>query len=281
MKIIFMGTPDFAVPALHSLLNSDHKVIAVYTQPPRPKGRGMQIQKSPVHQIADANNIPVFTPKSLRKSEDEQQKFAALNADIAVVAAYGLLLPKSVLDAPTYGCINIHASLLPRWRGASPIQHAIWKGDSKSGVTIMQMEEGLDTGPMIMSGETVISPTTTASQLHDALSLMGGTLILDTLHMIEKHGNIQSTPQNDDAATYAPILSKSDGHIDLTRPAIDIDRQVRALNPWPGTYITGPKGRIKILKSHVGPDDKIVIDLLQPEGKKPMDVVSAKNGGYL
>lgn len=280
MRIIFMGTPDFAVPALQSLIDSDHDVIAVYSQPPRPKGRGMQVQKSPVHKLADHYDIPVHTPKSLRKSEDEQAIFADLNADIAIVAAYGLLLPKSVLEAPKFGCINIHASLLPQWRGASPIQHAIWKGDDVSGVTIMQMEEGLDTGPMILKGQTAISKTTTAQDLHDALSSMGGTLVLDALSAIERDGIITSEPQDDALATYAPMLKRSDGEIDEQAPAIETDQQIRALNPWPGTFVIGKKGRLKVLKAHIE-NNQVVYDVIQPEGKKPMDITSARNGGYI
>jgi methionyl-tRNA formyltransferase len=281
MKIIFMGTPDFAVPALQALIDSDHDVIAVYSQPPRPKGRGMQVQKSPIHTLADTYGIDVHTPKSLKdKYPDDQDIFVNLNADIAVVAAYGLILPSRILSAPKYGCINIHASLLPRWRGASPIQHAIWKGDDTSGVTIMQMEEGLDTGPMIAKGETEITSTTTAQQLHDSLSVMGGDLILQVLSDIDKNKSIASIPQDDTYATYAPMLKKSDGEINLNATAIEIDRHVRALNPWPGTYVDGLKGRVKILKAHIE-SDKLVYDLVQPEGKKPMDFQSAINGGYL
>lgn len=281
MRIIFMGTPDFAVPALQTLIDSDHHVIAVYSQPPRPKGRGMQIQKSPVHILADTYGIDVHHPKSLKdKFENDQDIFVNLNADIAIVAAYGLILPTHILNAPKHGCINIHASLLPKWRGASPIQHAIWKGDSTSGVTIMQMELGLDTGPMITTGETVITHTTTAQDLHDELSNIGGDLILKTLSQIANDGHIQATPQNNNHSTYAPMLKKTDGAINTGANALEIDQQIRGLNPWPGTYITGLKGRVKILKAHIE-NDELIYDLVQPEGKKPMDAQSAKNGGYL
>lgn len=275
-----MGTPDFAVPALQALIDSAHQVVAVYSQPPRPKGRGMEVQKSPVHQLAEAHGIPVHYPKSLRKSEDEQKIFADYNADIAVVAAYGLLLPKAVLEAPKYGCLNIHASLLPRWRGASPIQHAIWKGDDKSGVTIMQMEEGLDTGPMILRDETSIAADTTAQQLHDNLSMMGGSLIVTVLGKIERDGRIDAEMQDDSLSTYAPLLKKEDGLINEAASALETDRQIRALNPWPGTYTHGLKGRIKILSAHLD-NNHLIYDVVQPEGKKPMDLVSAKNGGYI
>lgn len=278
MKIIFMGTPDFSVPALQTFIDSnDHDVIAVYTREPKPKGRGMQLQKSSVHQLADAYGIDVHTPKSLKKSVEEQEKFAALNADVAIVAAYGLLLPKAVLDAPKYGCLNIHGSLLPRWRGASPIQHAVWKGDKTSGITIMQMDEGMDTGDMILKVETPITTDTTAQSLFDDLSQMGGGAVLQALNQID---TIQPEKQDDTLATHSPMLKKSDGEINMDDAAHEIDCQIRGLNPWPGTFVQGPKGRVKILKAHVNGDD-IVFDLVQPEGKKAMDHKSAQNGGDL
>lgn len=282
MRVIFMGTPDFSVSALEALIQSDnHDVVAVYTQPPRPKGRGMQVQKSPVHLVADTHNIPVHTPKSLKdKFADEQDIFINYNADVAVVAAYGLILPNRILQAPTHGCINIHASLLPKWRGASPIQHAIWKGDTVSGVTIMKMDVGLDTGDMILKGETPITNTTTAQELHDALSTMGANLILKTLDAAEQNSYINGEAQDDSQSTYAPMLKKSDGEINPQAPIQEIDQQIRALNPWPGTFTQGLKGRVKILKAHID-GDSLVYDLVQPEGKKPMDLKSAQNGGYL
>jgi len=281
MRLVFMGTSDFAVPALQALIDGSHDIICVYTQPPRPKGRGMQVQKSPVHLLAEAYSIDVRTPKSLRRDVQAQKDFIDLNADLAVVAAYGLLLPKDVLDAPVHGCINIHASLLPRWRGASPIQHAIWKGDDKSGVTIIKMEEGLDTGDMIIKGETPILSDMSAGDLHDILSQIGAKLISQVLDIITRTGGVQSEKQDDTLSTYAPLLKKEDGLIDHAITAIETDRQIRALNPWPGTYMQGPKGRVKILKAHIGTDSTLVYDLVQPDGKKPMDPVSAKNGGYL
>mgnify|MGYP000411976149 CR=1 FL=1 len=278
MRVIFMGTPDFAVPALRALIDSNsHDVIAVYTREPKPKGRGMEMQKSAVHMVADAHNIPVYTPKSLKKSAEAQAEFTALNADVAIVAAYGLLLPKAVLDAPKYGCLNIHGSLLPRWRGASPIQHAIWKGDDVSGITIMQMDEGMDTGDMIHKVEVPITHETTAESLFEELSFLGGQTILNVLRDID---DIHPEPQDDAFATHAPMLQKTDGEIDMMASAEEIDRQIRALNPWPGTYVHGLKGRVKILKAHLE-GGALVLDLVQPEGKKPMDYQSAKNGGYL
>jgi methionyl-tRNA formyltransferase len=302
LRIVFMGTPDFAVPALQALIDSPHDVIAVYSQPPRPKGRGQQTQKSPVHILADAHGIPVYTPKSFKKDPDAVAQFKSLQADVAVVAAYGLILPLSVLDAPKYGCLNIHASLLPRWRGASPIQHAIWKGDATSGVTIMRMEEGLDTGPMLLKQEISITGMTTPA-LHDALSAMGGGMILRVLNDIAEHELKLGDIQDEANSLYAPLLKKEDGRIDWTQSADAIDRQVRALNPWPGTFTMSAKGqRLKILQGKPVPatgtaDSGAVMSRdgtiacgggtsyrllqVQPDNAKPMDAASAVNGGYL
>lgn len=296
LRVIFMGTPDFSVPALRAIAGA-HDVAAVYAQPPRPAGRGHQIQKSAVHMAADALGIPVHTPKNFRDDADKQT-FAGHNADVAVVAAYGLILPKAVLDAPKYGCINIHASLLPRWRGASPIQHAIWKGDAESGVTIMQMEQGLDTGPMLLKGAVAITPDTTASTLHDALSQMGGELILQTLAGIE---NLTPEKQDDAQTTYAPMLTRDMGTINWADDAANIDRQIRALTPWPGTLTTAGGKRLKILAAQLAETtqnaapgtllDKtglvacghgaLRLTRVQPDGGKPMDVNAAINGNYL
>ena len=296
-----MGTPDFAATALRSLLESDHRVIAVYSQPPRPKGRGQQVQKSPVHELADRNNIPVYTPQNF-KSDEAIKEFQALNADIAVVAAYGLILPKIILDSPTHGCLNIHGSLLPRWRGAAPIQRAIETGDEESGITIMQMNEGLDTGPMIMEEATPITDRTTAQSLHDTLADIGGRLIVKTLDILADKNMLCHTPQDNEKATYAHMLKKEDGRIDWTKPAIEIDRKIRAFTPWPGTYCFNANGkRLKVIQaalSDAGTDqpagsitgtggvacgDGIVLTLqkIQPDNKKPMDMASALNGGYI
>ncbi|CEF42136.1 methionyl-tRNA formyltransferase [Acetobacter senegalensis] len=231
MRIIFMGTPDFAVPALHALHAAGHEIAAVYTQPPRPAGRGKALRASPVHQAAETLGLPVRHPVSLRKNTDEWAAFAAFQADVAVVAAYGLILPQSMLDIPRLGCLNIHASLLPRWRGASPIQSAILAGDTESGVTIMQMEAGLDTGPMLLRGSVPINGQTTASSLHDALSALGGTLIVQALA-----DQPPATPQPEDGVTYAQKLTREDGRINWQESAIAIDRRIRALTPWPGTF---------------------------------------------
>lgn len=231
MRLIFMGSPDFAVPALHALIKAGHDIVAVYTQPPRPAGRGKSLRRQPVHEAADALNIPVRTPERLRHNKEELAIFQSFNADAAIVAAYGLLLPEAILNAPRLGCLNIHASLLPRWRGASPIQSAIRAGDEKSGVCIMQMDKGLDTGAVILSEATPITPTDTAGSLHDKLAESGGRLIVRAL---AEHPTPR--PQDDAQSCYAPRLERKDGHIDWTRPAHEIERQIRAFIPWPGSY---------------------------------------------
>lgn len=301
LRIIFMGTPDFAAVALGALINSSHEVVAVYSQPPRPKGRGHHVQKSAVHELADAHNIPVFTPKSLKTAE-EQEIFAGHNADIAVVAAYGLLLPQAVLGAPKYGCLNIHASLLPRWRGASPIQRAIWAGDAQSGVTIMQMDKGLDTGDMIAKVAVDLDDTMTASSLHDNLAEKGAALTLTVLDRIAAHGKPKAEKQDEALVTYAHLLTKEDGKIDWSQSAQEIDRQIRALTPWRSVYTGNDRDRIKILSAQVlgekssesagfvlsrdglvvcGGGSVLKILKIQPAGKQAMDFASAVNGGYI
>jgi methionyl-tRNA formyltransferase len=301
LRIVFMGSPDFAVPPLQSLIDRDAHIIAVYTQPPRPKGRGHLLQKTAVHTLAESCQIPVYHPASL-KSDKEQHHFKRLEPDIAVVAAYGLILPRAVLNTPRYGCLNIHASLLPRWRGASPIQHAIWYGDQESGVSIMQMEPGLDTGPTILKQSTPITSRTYAQSLHDELANMGADMIPELLNKIEAGTAPSATPQSEDMATYAPLLTKEDGRIDWMQRAEQIDRQIRALNPWPGTWSELDRKRIKILEACIGdhvssqlpgtlidPEGLIAcgrqttlkITRLQPEGAKAMDVKAAINGHYL
>jgi methionyl-tRNA formyltransferase len=242
MRLIFMGTPDFAVPALAALIDAGHDVVCVYSQPPRPAGRGQREQPSPVQVFAEGRGIDVRYPVSL-KTADAQAEFAALNADVAVVAAYGLILPKAVLAAPRLGCINIHASLLPRWRGAAPIQRAILAGDSETGVTIMQMDEGLDTGPMLVTGTVPIGPETTASDLHDALAEMGGGLIVRIL----AEDLPEAVPQPEDGATYAPKLDRAEGRIDWSEDAAALDLKIRALNPWPGVWCEQDGARLRVL----------------------------------
>ena len=300
LRVAFMGTPGFSVSALRALHESAHEVIGVYSQPPRPKGRGQKIQNSPVHEFAAQQNIPVFTPKTL-KTTQAQEEFASLGADIAVVAAYGLLLPKAVLVAPKFGCLNIHASLLPRWRGASPIQQAILAGDSETGVTIMQMDEGLDTGPMILKESVAINGTTTATSLHDDLATLGASMITRVLDDIAKNGAPRAILQDNAQSTHAPLLKKEDGKIDWNQSVATIDRQVRALNPWPGAWCMHRSERLKILVAQntsektdrapgtifsragdVACSGGSVLRILkiQPHNAKAMDFTSALNGSY-
>jgi len=234
LKIIFAGTPDFAAVALQSLLDSQHEIIAVYTQPDRPAGRGRKLTASPVKALALEHDIPVYQPVSL-KDEAAQQELIELQADIMIVVAYGLILPEIILAAPQYGCLNIHASILPRWRGAAPIQRAILAGDQATGVTIMQMDKGLDTGDMLLINRCAINPGDTASSLHDQLALMGGTAIMQTLADIEAH-RLQPQAQDDAQATYAHKLDKQEAQIDWHQDADDIVRKIQAFNSWPVAY---------------------------------------------
>jgi methionyl-tRNA formyltransferase len=226
-----MGSPDFSVPALRALHDAGHEIAAVYCQPPKPAGRGQKETPCPVHRAALELGLPVRHPARLKRDEAAHAAFAALDLDVAVVAAYGLILPKAMLDAPRRGCLNIHASLLPRWRGAGPIQAAILAGDNQTGITIMRMEEGLDTGPMLLAEAVPITPATTTPALHDALAALGARLILRALAE-----NPAATPQPEEGVTYAPKLAKEDGRLDWTQPAEALERRIRALNPWPGTF---------------------------------------------
>lgn len=299
MKIIFMGTPDFAVAALDTLHAAGHEIVCVYAQPPRPAGRGHKLQPSPVQKRAEELGLPVRHPLSLKKDPQARADFAALKADVAVVAAYGLILPQDVLDAPRYGCINIHASLLPRWRGAAPIQRAIMAGDDKSGVCIMQMEAGLDTGPVLMRGVVPITPKTTAQTLHDALAAQGAALIVKTL---ENLPTLQPEEQGDEGVTYAHMLSKEDGKIDWTQSAAAIERQMRALSGWPGVWTLRNGARLKILAADIEIADgakgkpgeitdrhlivacgsgSLRLTAVQPENRKAMDGLSYMNGTHV
>jgi methionyl-tRNA formyltransferase len=242
MRLAFMGSPDFAVPALRALHGAGHEIAAVYCQPPRPAGRGQKETPCPVHRAALALGLPVRTPARVRKDAAEHAAFAALALDVAVVAGYGLILPKPMLEAPRRGCLNIHASLLPRWRGAAPIQAAILAGDAESGVTIMQMEEGLDTGPMLLKGAVPIGPRTTTPELHDALAPLGAGLILRALAEAPP-----PVPQAEAGVTYAAKLTKEDGRLDWAQEAAALDRRVRALNPWPGTVFQHGGETIRVL----------------------------------
>ena len=246
MRLVFMGTPDFAVETLKALIAAGHEVACVYSQPPRPAGRGMAERPSPVHAFAAAEGIEVRTPASL-KSAEEQARFAALKADAAVVVAYGLLLPKPVLDAPRLGCFNVHASLLPRWRGAAPIQRAIMSGDKESGVTIMRMEEGLDTGPMCKVGRLAITPATTAQSLHDELAALGAQLMGEVL----AQDKIDCTAQPAEGVTYAKKIDKAEARIDFTQSAEEVRNHIHGLSPFPGAWLPVKGTRLKALLCEV------------------------------
>lgn len=294
LRLAFMGTPEFSVPTLKALLESEHEVAVVYTQPPRPAGRGKKLQKSQIHKFAEQHDIEVRTPSSL-KDASEQKAFADLNLDIAIVVAYGLILPKAILDAPRLGAVNIHASLLPRWRGAAPIHRAIMAGDEKSGVAIMQMDVGLDTGDVLSVADTPITNSTTTQELHDNLASMGAGLLLTTLDFMEM-GMVKPTPQVTDGITYAEKIDKSESRINWQDSAIEIDRKVRGLCPFPGAWCEINGERIKILKGtpveqqgQAGEvlDDKMtigcgvgayVVETAQRAGKKPMQVDELLHG---
>lgn len=283
MRLIFMGTPEFSVPPLEALVAAGHEVVAVYSQPPRPAGRGKKDRPSAVHKAAETFGLPVFHPTSL-KTESEQRTFAAHDADLAVVVAYGLILPQAILDGPAQGCLNIHASLLPRWRGAAPIHRAIMAGDAETGVGIMQMEAGLDTGPVLTEARTEIGPTETTADLHDRLSEMGATLIVETLSKLDK---LTPTPQSETGVTYAQKIDKSEAQVDWTKPAAEVDRTIRGLSPFPGAWTPLAGERLKLLRStvtagtghpgqHLGGfciacgDGAIQITQAQRPGKRPM-----------
>jgi methionyl-tRNA formyltransferase len=251
LRIVFMGTPDFSVPTLSAIIAAGHDVVAVYSQPPRPAGRGMAERKSPVHLHAETAGIEVLVPRSLR-SDEASTRFRSHAADVAVVVAYGLILPKPVLDAPRHGCLNLHASALPRWRGAAPIQRAIMAGDRETAVMVMQMEAGLDTGPVCLTERLPIGPDTTAGELHDELAARGARLMVQALARIEQ-GSLQRTPQTDEGATYAGKIEKHEARIDFAEPAREVHNRIRGLSPFPGAWfeieVGGKVERIKILRS--------------------------------
>lgn len=253
MRVVFMGTPDFAAHLLKEIVSRGHEIAAVYTQPPRPAGRGMAEKKSAVHLLAESLGLPVRSPKSL-KNADAQANFAALDADVAVVAAYGLLLPQPILDAPRYGCLNLHGSLLPRWRGAAPIQRAIMAGDAESGVMVMKMEAGLDTGPVALTAKTPIGAEMTAGELHDRLAELGAPLMGDALDLLAKD-ELRFTPQAEDGACYAQKIEKAEARIDWRRSAQDLQDLVRGLSPFPGAFFEADLGhgmeRVKVLRASV------------------------------
>lgn len=286
MRLIFMGTPDFAVPTLVELAARGHEIAAVYTRAPKPAGRGMDVQHTPVEQEARRLALAVHTPRSL-KDKEAQAEFRAHKADAAVVVAYGLILPKSVLEAPRLGCFNIHASLLPRWRGAAPINRAIMAGDTESGVTIMKMNEGLDTGAIAMVERTPIGADITAGDLHDALSRLGADLMLRALAAAER-GSLTLTPQPDKGVTYAEKISKNETRVDWSKPWKQVHDHIRGLSPFPGAWFEIDGARIKALRSTKGEgsgaagtalDDKLTIACgagavrltqVQRAGKQPM-----------
>ena len=282
MRVVFMGTPDFSVPVLDALA-ARHQVVCVYCQPPRPAGRGKKDRPSPVQARAEALGLPVRHPVSLRTPE-AQADFAALGADVAVVVAYGLILPPAILAAPAKGCLNIHASLLPRWRGAAPIHRAIMAGDAETGVCIMQMDAGLDTGPVLLRRAIAIGPGETTAELHDRLSALGAAAIIEALDHLD---SLVPEPQPADGVTYAQKIDKAEAQVDFSRPAPEVDRQIRGLSPFPGAWVQVDGERLKLLRSRVvdgqGAPGTVLggltvacgsgavdITLAQREGKRPM-----------
>lgn len=299
LRIIFAGTPDFAARHLQALLDSEHQVIAVYSQPDRPAGRGQQLQASPVKQLAQAHQIPVYQPKSLKKSK-AQAELASLNADLMVVVAYGLILPEIVLQTPKLGCINVHGSLLPRWRGAAPIQRALWAGDTETGVTIMQMDVGLDTGAMLSKASLAISQTDTSASLYDKLADIGPKALLAALDDLPDLQQ-QAQAQAETLASYAEKLSKEEAQLDFSKPAVALEREIRAFNPWPVSYLQLGTQQLKVWQARVdataqpaapgtiiSADKKgivvataegaLVLEQLQPPGKKAMAAADFLNG---
>jgi methionyl-tRNA formyltransferase len=298
LRIVFMGTPDFSVPTLTEILGAGHEVVAAYTQPSRPAGRGMAERLSPVARFAANAGIPVKSPTSLKR-EAEQREFASLNADAAVVVAYGLLLPRPVLAAPRLGCFNLHASALPRWRGAAPIQRAIMAGDAETAVMVMRMEEGLDTGPVCLAEPVAIGPEVTAGELHDELARRGANLMVRALGGLER-GLLECTPQPGEGATYAAKIDKAEARIDFARPAREVHNLIRGLSPFPGAWFeataTGKVERVKVLRAGLADgsgvpgevlDDALTVACgsgavrlleLQRAGKKPMGAAEFLRG---
>lgn len=302
LRIIFMGTPDFSVPTLKALAEAGHEIVAVYSQPPRPGGRrGLDLQKSPVHQAAEALGVPVFTPLNFKEQADRDH-FRSLNADVAVVVAYGLLLPVAVLEATRLGAYNGHASLLPRWRGAAPIQRAIMAGDAKTGMMVMKMEKGLDTGPVAMTRELAIAPNVTAGELHDELSQLGAGAMVEAMAKLEA-GDLPLIPQPDEGVVYASKIDKAETRIDFHRPAQDVHNHIRGLSPFPGAWfeaeLNGKPERIKVLASEVAegqgaPGEVLGEDLviacatgavrlirLQKAGGKPLNAADFQRGAAI
>lgn len=299
LRIIFMGTPDFSVPTLRALVEAGHEIVAVYTQPPRPGGRrGLDLQKSPVHQAAELLGLPVLTPVNFKVEEDRQQ-FRDFNADVAVVVAYGLLLPEAILSGTRLGCYNGHASLLPRWRGAAPIQRAIMAGDAETGMMVMKMEKGLDTGPVALTAKIAIGDNMTAGELHDSLMLAGARLMRQAMDKLEA-GDLPLVVQAEEGVLYAAKIDKGETRIDFSRPALDVHNHIRGLSPFPGAWlemeIGGRAERVKVLASELASgmgeagaalDDALTIACgsgavrlirLQKAGGKPMSAADFVRG---
>ncbi|MBP2463270.1 MULTISPECIES: methionyl-tRNA formyltransferase [unclassified Rhizobium] len=299
LRIIFMGTPEFSVPTLQNLKQAGHEIVAVYSQPPRPGGRrGLDLVKSPVHQAAELLGIPVLTPLNF-KSEEDRETFRSFKADVAVVVAYGLLLPEAILTGTRLGCYNGHASLLPRWRGAAPIQRAIMAGDDKTGMMVMQMEKGLDTGAVALTREIEIGEAMTAGELHDRLMLTGARAIVEAMEKLEA-GDLPLTPQSEDGVLYASKIDKGETRIDFSRSARDVHNHIRGLSPFPGAWfeaeINGKPERIKVLSSAIGAgqgdagtvlddhltiacgDGAVCLTRLQKAGGKPLDAADFLRG---
>ncbi|HKY92948.1 MAG TPA: methionyl-tRNA formyltransferase [Nevskiaceae bacterium] len=274
MRLVFAGTPEFSVPALDALHAAGHAIVGVYTQPDRPAGRGRKLTPSPVAERATALGLPVFKPEKLRGNEQALAELRGLSPDVMVVVAYGLILPQAVLDIPRHGCLNIHASLLPRWRGAAPLQRAILAGDAETGVTIMQMDAGLDTGPMLLKEAVPITPETTAADLHDALAALGGRLIAQALARLER-GDLPPTPQPADGATYAGKLTKEEAQLDWSSDAAALVRAIHAYNPAPGAWSELGGERVKLLRAEAG------LGTSGPLGVEPGTIVRAADDGLV
>ena len=279
MRVIFMGTPDFSVPVLQALVDAGHEIAAVYCQPPRPAGRGKKDRPSPVQLRAEALGLDVRYPVTL-KSVDAQAEFAAFNADVAVVVAYGLILPQAILDAPRLGCLNIHASLLPRWRGAAPIHRAIMAGDAQTGVCIMQMDAGLDTGPVLLREATDIAADETTGGLHDRLSAMGASLVVTALDQLPK---LTATVQPQVGVTYAAKIDKAEARVDWTQPAAVVDQLIRGLSPFPGAWCEVSGERLKLLGSRVvdgtGQPGEVLDGFVIACGQGAVEVTQAQRSG--
>ena len=303
LRLAFMGTPEFSVPVLEALHKAGHEIVAVYSQPPRPAGRrGLELTPTPVASAAEKLGIEVLTPKSL-KDRQEQERFSSFKLDAAIVVAYGLLLPKAILEAPRFGCFNGHASLLPRWRGAAPIQRAIMAGDKKTGMMIMKMDEGLDTGPVALSKSINIAPDMTAGELYDELEKIAAPLMVEAMEKLEQ-GDLTLTPQKSEGATYAKKITKDETRIDWSKPAKELQKRICGLSPFPGSWcemeFSGKKERVKLLKAklvdgsslgvgHVDPETltihcgegRLQITRLQKSGGKAMDAATFLHGFHV